>query len=70
MKKNMGTTDRFIRTTAAITIGFLYVAKAIEGVVGALLLFFAAIFVFTSLSGSCPVYSLFGFHTNKKTQEN
>jgi hypothetical protein len=69
MKKNIGITDRLMRAIIAMTICFLYIANAINGVTGGLLLIFAVIVAFTSLLGTCPLYRLIGVSTNKEVQE-
>ncbi|MGC4038576.1 MAG: DUF2892 domain-containing protein [Chitinophagaceae bacterium] len=68
MKKNMGTADRIIRTIVALVIVFLFIQKQITGIVGYVLIAFAAVFLVTSLFGTCPLYSLFGLSTCGKKQ--
>lgn len=63
MKKNMGNTDRIIRVLAAAVIAILYINNTITGVLAYVLLAVGAIFLLTSLVGSCPLYSLFGINT-------
>ncbi len=71
MKKNMGNTDRIIRVLIAAVIAILYINNAITGVLAYVLLALGAIFLLTSLAGSCPLYSLFGINTCKvKKQTN
>lgn len=66
MKKNMGKTDRFIRSLVAIIIFALYFNQSITGVWGNVLLAIAVIFVVTSLANVCPLYSLLGINTCAK----
>ncbi len=66
MKKNMGSTDRLIRTVIAIIIAILYFTKAISGTLGLVLLIVALVFALTSLISFCPLYSVFGINTCKK----
>jgi hypothetical protein len=66
MKKNMGTTDRVIRTIIAIIIAGLYFSNVITGTLGIVLMIFAGVFLFTSLISFCPLYTLIGANTCKK----
>ena len=69
MKKNMGNTDRIIRTLLAVIVAVLYFTNTITGTTGIVLLVLAGVFVLTSLVSFCPLYSLVGLHTcpvNKK----
>jgi hypothetical protein len=70
MKKNMSNTDRVIRLVLAGMFFILWFEDiAVKGIVGTVLLVVAGIFVVTSFIGICPLYALFGIHTNanKKT---
>ena len=60
MKKNMGSTDRFVRTLIAAVIAALYFTNVISGTLGLVLLVAAGVFVLTSLVSVCPLYSIFG----------
>ncbi|HNW74959.1 MAG: DUF2892 domain-containing protein [Bacteroidales bacterium] len=66
MKKNMGTTDKIIRIVIAVLFAVLFFTKAVTGVAGIILLVLAAVFILTSLIGSCPLYLPFGINTCKK----
>ena len=66
MKKNMGTTDKIIRIVIAVLFSVLFFTKAVTGVAGIILLVLAAVFILTSLIGSCPLYLPFGINTCKK----
>lgn len=66
MKKNMGNTDKIIRLLLAIVIAALYFTGTLSGVLGIVLLAFAAIFVLTSFVSFCPLYLPFGISTCKK----
>lgn len=66
MKKNMGQTDKIIRTVVAIAIGVLYYTGAISGTVALVLLAFAIIFLVTSFLSFCPLYLPLGISTCKK----
>ncbi|NMM47452.1 DUF2892 domain-containing protein [Flammeovirgaceae bacterium KN852] len=63
MKKNMGTTDRVIRTIIAIVIAVLYFTNVISGTIGIVLIALAGIFLLTSLISFCPLYAPFGVST-------
>jgi hypothetical protein len=66
MKKNMGTTDKLIRSVIGIIIAILYYAGIITGTLAIVLLAFAIIFLLTSFISFCPLYTLLGINTNKK----
>lgn len=68
MKKNMGTIDKALRVLAAIAIAALYFMHVISGTLAIVLLAVAAIFILTSLVGTCPLYLPFGISTNKKEE--
>lgn len=65
MKKNMSVADRLIRILFAATIVTLYLSNIITGTWAWVLLGVAAIFLLTGLVGVCPLYSLFGIHSDK-----
>ncbi|WP_281228607.1 YgaP family membrane protein [Flavobacterium aquiphilum] len=66
MKKNMGSTDKLIRSVIGIIIAILYYSGIITGTLAIVLLAFAIIFLLTSFISFCPLYTLFGINTNKK----
>jgi hypothetical protein len=66
MKKNMGATDKLIRSVIGIIIAILYYADIITGTLAIVLLAFAIIFLLTSFISFCPLYTLLGINTNKK----
>jgi uncharacterized membrane protein len=66
MKKNMGTTERVIRTLIAVFLAVLYFTNTISGTLGIVLLALAVVFLLTSLLGFCPLYLPFGISTRKK----
>ena len=65
MKRNMGSTDKIIRVIIAIVIAVLYWQGMITGTLATVLLIVGAIFLLTSLVGTCPCYSVFGMSTCK-----
>jgi len=56
MKKNMGTSDRIIRTLSAVVIVILYLTGVIGGTLALILGILAGVFLLTSLAGICPLY--------------
>ena len=66
MKLNMGNTDRIIRVVVAIVLGVLYFTGQVTGTMGIVALVLAAVFVLSSLVGTCPLYLPFGIRTNSK----
>ncbi|WP_264563768.1 DUF2892 domain-containing protein [Flavobacterium sp. N3904] len=66
MKKNMGSTDKLIRSVIGIIIAILYYAGIITGTLAIVLLAFAIVFLLTSFISFCPLYTLLGINTNKK----
>ncbi|MFY7672052.1 YgaP family membrane protein [Tenacibaculum sp. MEBiC06402] len=65
MKKNMGSSDRIIRTIIAALIAILYFTGIISGTLGIVLLVVALIFLLTSFVSFCPLYAPFGINTCK-----
>ncbi|MEJ7829078.1 MAG: DUF2892 domain-containing protein [Segetibacter sp.] len=63
MKKNMGSANRIIRISLAVTVAVLWYTNVISATVAIVLLVLAGIFVLTSLIGFCPLYSLLGMNT-------
>ena len=70
MKNNMGNTDRIIRVLAAAVIAVLFINNTVTGVLAYVLLAVGAIFLLTSLVGSCPLYSLLGINTCRVKKKN
>jgi hypothetical protein len=67
MKKNMGLTDRVIRTVLAAVIIVLYFTNQITGTAAIILGILAVVFLLTSLIGICPLYVPFKISTTKKS---
>ena len=70
MKKNMGSQDKLIRVIIAIIIAVLYFTNVISGTLAIVLLVVAGIFILTSIIGICPLYSILGISTCKKSTTN
>ena len=68
MKTNVGIIDRVVRITVALVIVGLYFANVISGTLAIILLIVAAIFLLTSIVGTCPIYLALGMSTDKKKQ--
>jgi hypothetical protein len=68
MKKNMGTTDRIIRTIAAIVFSVLYFTGTVTGTFGLVLLVLGAVLLATSFISFCPLYVLLGTNTCPKKE--
>lgn len=67
MKVNMSSADRIIRLILVILVAVLYYTGTISGTLAIVLGVLAAIFLLTSLVGFCPLYTLFGISTKKKS---
>ncbi len=65
MIKNMSSIDRGIRIVVAAVFAYLYFSGIVSGVLGILLMVFAAVFLITSSIAFCPLYVLFNFSTRK-----
>lgn len=65
MKKNMSTTDRYMRLIIAVVIGILVLLNVLEGPAAIALGVIAIVFLLTSLFGFCPAYMIFGITTKK-----
>ncbi len=68
MTKNMGSTDRIIRILIALCVALLYFTGRVHGALGIVLLIVAAVFLITSLMGSCPGYLPLGISTCGKSK--
>ena len=66
MKKNMGITDKIIRTLIAVIILGLYFTNVISGTLGIVLIVLSALFLLTSLVSFCPLYAIFGISSKPK----
>jgi hypothetical protein len=63
--KNMASWDRLIRLGVSAAIVAMAALGVISGVLMYVLLVIALIFTVTSVTGFCPLYTLFGFKTKK-----
>jgi uncharacterized membrane protein len=69
MKKNVGNSDRIIRSLIAVTIIILYFTSIITGTIGIVLLALAAVFVITAFVGICPLYLILRWSTHVGKQK-
>lgn len=66
MKKTLGSTDRIIRIVLAIAIGYFGLSTSFETLwIQNVLYVIASILLITSISGYCPIYSIFKIDTCK-----
>jgi K+-transporting ATPase A subunit len=63
MKQNLGSADRVIRLVVAALLTIFYFAGFITGTLGIVGLIIAAVFVLTSIVGTCPLYMVFGINS-------
>lgn len=68
MKKNVGTIDKTVRLALAALAVVLYFLGAVKGTLALVVLIIAIILVVTSLVSFCPLYTLFGWNTDKKKE--
>jgi len=66
MPKNMGLIDKLVRIAAAIIVAVLIFTGQIGGTAAIVLGILAAVFVLTSLVGTCPLYLPFKIDTRGK----
>ena len=66
MKLNIGVTERIIRVLVAILIIGLITNQVVLGVGGIILGIIGGVFVLTSLTGNCPLYTMLGINTTTK----
>ena len=63
----MGFTDKIVRIVIAISVIILYLMNWISGTLASVLLVFSVIFIVTSFIGFCPLYTILGINTCKKS---
>ncbi len=66
MKKNMANLDRIIRTLLVAGVVILYATGVISGTLAVILAIMSVIFLVTSFTGLCPLYSLLGISTRRQ----
>ena len=65
MIKNMSNLDRIVRLGIAILIGILILAGWLGTALAIILGIVGLVLLVTALVGTCPIYMLFKFSTNK-----
>jgi hypothetical protein len=68
MKKNVGTTDRVIRTLAALVVAYLLFSGIVSGTLGIILGIIAIALLVTGSISFSPGYLPFHISTMKKTE--
>jgi hypothetical protein len=63
MKKNMGSTDKVVRLSAAAVLAALYFTGTVTGTLGIVAIVAAGVFALTSLISFCPIYPILGINT-------
>ncbi|SKB62241.1 YgaP family membrane protein [Maribacter arcticus] len=65
MKKNMGSTDRFIRIFIAVALLTTFYTDTVTGTLGYIMAAVAGVLILTTFISFCPLYTLFGMNTCK-----
>ena len=66
MKKNVGSIDRVVRVIIALAAAYFAYQGGFElAWIATVLYVVAGIMLFSTLMGSCPLYSIFGMNTCK-----
>tara|TARA_R110002126_G_scaffold172565_1_gene321294 strand:+ start:453 stop:659 length:207 start_codon:yes stop_codon:yes gene_type:complete len=65
MKKNMGSTDRFIRIFIAVALLTTFYTDTVTGTLGYIMAAVAGVLILTTFVSFCPLYTLFGMNTCK-----
>ena len=65
MKKNMGSTDRFIRIFIAVALLTTFYTDTVTGTLGYIMAAIAGVLILTTFISFCPLYTLFGMNTCK-----
>jgi hypothetical protein len=66
MTKNMGTTDRIVRTLLGVAVIVLIILGKISGITAIILCILAVVFLVTSSISFCPLYVPLKLSTTKK----
>jgi hypothetical protein len=67
MKVNMGSVDRIVRISLAVTLGIFILTRVISGVTAAVLGIIALVFLATGIFSRCMLYYPLGISTCKRT---
>ncbi len=68
MKKNLGGADRIIRALLFVVVLILFLTNQVSGTLAYVLLGATSVLLITSFINFCPIYSIFGISTNKKSK--
>lgn len=67
MNKNIGVTDKFIRTMLALGLVALYTSGTITDQWKIAIIVMVAVLLLTTIIGICPLYKLLGINTCRKS---
>jgi len=67
MKKNVGSVDKIIRLIIAIVAIYVSYQGLVESPWNYVLYAIAGIMILTGLVGTCPIFSVLGIKSNKKS---
>ena len=65
MKKNLGSTDKILRSVAALVVLVLYLSGLISGTLAIVLGVLAVVLAATSVVSFCPIYAVLKISTSK-----
>tara|TARA_R110002051_G_scaffold48308_2_gene95350 strand:- start:106021 stop:106227 length:207 start_codon:yes stop_codon:yes gene_type:complete len=65
MRKNMGSTDRFIRIFIAVALLTTFYTDTVTGTLGYIMAAVAGILILTTFVSFCPIYTFIGVNTCK-----
>ena len=65
MNKNVGNTDRIVRTIAALAVGILIFTGTLTGMPAIILGVVAVVLLLTSVVSFCPLYALLKLSSRK-----
>jgi len=68
MKKNVGQTDKILRTLAAVVCFYLAHQVVTQAPWNYVLYIFGVVFVLVAIFGFCPLYSVFKMDTTEKKE--
>lgn len=69
MQSNLGTLDKSIRITLALTALAIYLIKIIEGKANFIFLAITVILFITAFTNYCPIYTIWNFSTKEHQDE-
>jgi len=69
MKKNVGSIDKIVRIIIAIAAIYFAYSGKVESPWNYVLYAVGGIMLFTSILGTCPLFSIFGVSTDKPSKD-